>query len=125
MEQEVGAGWDLSAAGNSEGGPPSSRLREPSALPETEIAIVRMSGVSGEQLEQRSPLVSLTGRCVETGFVLPLPFVYRVGDKSHPRVGREAGRSEGHQPLPRTTTRHDPARRREVRADNERHAEDL
>jgi hypothetical protein len=47
-EQEVGAGWDLSAAGNCEGGPPLSRLREPPALPQTEIAIVRMSGVSGE-----------------------------------------------------------------------------
>ena len=50
-------------------------------------------------------------RCVEIGFPLLLALVGGVGDKSHTRVGREASRSESHQPIPRNVARNNPAGR--------------
>jgi hypothetical protein len=39
-------------------------LREPPALPETEIAVVRLLGTSSHELEQGPPLVNLVRRCI-------------------------------------------------------------
>ena len=70
-------------------------------------------------------LIGFAGRGVEVGFILLLPRVHGIGDEAHTRVGREAGRAERRQPLPRNGARHQPIGRRNIGADSERHATDL
>jgi hypothetical protein len=125
VKQKVGASRNLGVRGNIEGGPATSRLGEYSPVPEAEIAIIRMSGVSSEQVQQRSPLLGLVRQCVELGFVFLLAGMGGIRNKSHTSVGREASRSDRYEPLPRLVARHDPRGRRNVRADNERHASNL
>jgi hypothetical protein len=91
------------------------------ALPETEVAVVRVLGSGSDQLEQGTPLVNLVRRCVGISVDLLLVCADGVRNEANARVGGEACRAKRHQPLPGKIAGDDPACRRHVCADTKRH----
>ena len=87
---------------------------EPPTVPQTEVAVVRVGGCSGEQPQHGSPLLNLVGRRVQVSFSLRLVFAGRVRDESNARVSGKACRTDGYQPRPGKIACDDPVRRRQV-----------
>jgi hypothetical protein len=120
VKQEVGPRKRSGATRNTEGGPSAYRFREPPTLPETEIAVVRVDGVTSKQPQQMPPLVNLVSRCVQIRLVLLLAVPDGVRNEPNPRKQRSRpGRKSP--TAPGKIAGDDPVCRRQVRADSKRH----